>query len=131
MLLALQTAIRAVLLGDGDLAALVSGVYDHVPEGAEFPYVVLGRDITSSPDNTHATLGRRTIVPVHVWSTYAGSAEVVEILDRIQTLLDHQALTVPGQRVTSVLHETTQVLDDPDPDIRHGVADFAVTHWPG
>jgi hypothetical protein len=48
--LAVQRAIYRTLAEDDELQSLVSGVFDDVPEGTEFPYVVIGEG-TLLPDN--------------------------------------------------------------------------------
>jgi hypothetical protein len=65
--LAVQRAIYRTLAEDDELQSLVSGVFDDVPEGTEFPYVVIGEG-TLLPDNYLTGFGREVRVTLHVWS---------------------------------------------------------------
>jgi hypothetical protein len=113
------------LNSDSELRALVTGIFDEVPEGQVHPYVVLG-EAFETPDNTHDTFGREVVITLHTWSRYRGYAEVLRITDRIITLLDHQPLSITGHNVIAVRHEFAQTLRDPDPEIRHVPIRFRV-----
>lgn len=120
----LQTAIYTVLDGDATLGGLVTGVFDFVPEGQQKPYVVVG-EAYATPRNSQDRYGRRNTETIHVWSDHLGYSEVNTIMDRIVELLDHQSLTVTDHDVVLANLDFSQTLDDPDPDIRHGVLRFA------
>lgn len=122
----LQTAVYAKLSGDATLTALITGVFDHVPEGTGYPYVVVG-EAFATPRNSQDRKGRRTAENIHVWSDHLGYSELNAIADRIIELLDHQALTVSGHDIVLSNFEFQQTLDDPDPDVRHGVIRFGFT----
>ncbi len=104
----------------------LAGVYDHVPETARRPYVVLGEAI-ETPDNTHDGFGRIVVATLHVWSDYRGHAEQLAICDRLVRLLDHSRQELAGHRCISIRHELTQPLRDPDPKIRHLSVRFRIT----
>ena len=121
----IQTAVHTLLTADSDLMAVISGVYDHVPEGTGFPYVTIGT-FTSTPQGAHDRFGARTTVTLHIWSTYHGRSEVSTVAAHLIRLLDHQTLTVAGH-ITVLTHLQQQVdVPDPDPDIRHRAVRFAV-----
>jgi hypothetical protein len=122
----IQAALYGALTGDSTLMGLVTGIYDWVPEGTATPYVVIGETI-ATPRNAHDRFGRRSVTTIHVWSTHHGFSEINTILSRITAVLDHQPLTVTGHDAVMVHHEFTQTLNDPDPEIRHGVIRFAIT----
>lgn len=123
----IQTAIYTRLTGDATLLALATGgVHDWVPEGTNKPYVHIGETI-ATPRNAHDRFGRRAVTTIHVWSTEHGFSEVNTIKSRITELLDHQPLTVTGHDVVMCHFEFEQNLNDPDPEIRHGVIRFAIT----
>lgn len=122
----LQSAIFSKLDGDATLSGLVTGVFDDVPEGTQYPYVVVG-EAYGTPRNSHDRHGRRNIETLHIWSDYHGYSEVNSIADRVIKLLDHQALTVTGHDVVLAHYEFAQTVEDPDPDIRHLVLRFAFT----
>lgn len=123
--LAVQRAIYRTLAEDDELQSLVSGVFDDVPEGTEFPYVVIGES-TLIPDNYLTGFGREVRVTLHVWSQYRGFAEALEIADRVCQLLDHQPLAVEGWEHIATRLDFMETLHDPDPSLRHVPIQFSV-----
>ncbi|MEU2077103.1 DUF3168 domain-containing protein [Streptomyces sp. NPDC013489] len=125
--LAVQTALYGKLTADAPLMALVTGVYDFVPETAVYPYIHLGEAI-ETPRNAHDRFGRETVVTLHVWDRHRGFKTVLQIGARITALLDHQPLTIPGLAHIVTRYEFGQPLTDPEPpgDIRHLVLRFRI-----
>lgn len=121
----LQTALYQRLTGDTALMADVTGVYDHVPEGAGFPYLVLG-EATATPQGALDRYGRRSTVTLHVWSAYRGYFEALGVVDHLLRLLERQPLAVSGHATVAVRHEQTVTMRDPDADLRHVAVRFAV-----
>lgn len=123
----LQQAIYTRLSGDSELTStLGAGVYDHVPDSAAFPYVVIG-DITSVPNDTMGLTGRDLTVVVHSWSQAKGMKQIAEIADRVDDLLDRWAPTVTGWSATKMLNEFgPESFRDPDGISRHGVARYRI-----
>jgi hypothetical protein len=119
-LLPIQQAIFDRLTGDSELMGLITGVFDHVPEGTAHPYVTVGEVITT-PDNRHGGFGRSVVATLHIWTRTRGHAQGLAIEDRIAQLLDHQPLTLVGHLTVEVRYEFSQTLIDPEPpgDIRH------------
>lgn len=122
-----QAAVYTRLTADEQLAALITGIYDYVPEDAVFPYVTVGEAI-ETPDNTVAGLGRQTVITLHVWTRARGHAKGLTIAARITALLDHQPLTIPGSAHIATRYEFGQTLIDPEPpgDVRHVVLRYRV-----
>jgi hypothetical protein len=105
--------------------ALVSGVFDEVPEGAAYPYVSFGA-ITEVVDDAHDRQGLDTTVVIHVWSDYPGNAQVADIFAAVDAALDRAPLVVAGFADVTIKHESHEVVADPDPDIRHINAQYRV-----
>lgn len=123
---AIQQAFYAVLSGDEDLATLLDRrIYDHVPEGAAYPYMTVGEAV-AQPDNTLNSFGAVTTATVHVWSDYRGFVEPNRIAGQAVSLLDHQPLPVAGHRVVAVRWQQTQPVKDPDPRVRHVIVRLQV-----
>jgi hypothetical protein len=122
-----QTALYAKLTGDPALMGLVTGVHDFVPETAVYPYIHLGEAI-ETPRNAHDRFGRETVPTLHVWDQYRGYKRVLQIGARINALLDHQPLTIPGLKHVATRYEFGQPLTDPEPpgDIRHLVLRYRI-----
>lgn len=114
----IQQAVVQKLRAHAPLTALVSGIYDEVPEQVAHPYVSLG-SITENVDDAHNQRGLEASVVLHVWSKYRGFKEAADILAALDAALDRQPLAVAGFRDVSVAHQQHTELRDPDPDIRH------------
>ncbi|MEE1835759.1 DUF3168 domain-containing protein [Streptomyces sp. SP17KL33] len=122
----LQAAIYAKLTGSAPLMALVTGVYDEVPEDAAYPYVSFGA-VTEFAEDAHDRQGLSSLVVIHVWSTYPGNAEAADIFAALDAALDRVPLTVTGFTDVSIKHDQHSFVKDPDPDIRHVNAQYRVT----
>lgn len=109
---------RAAL--DEILEARSVGVFDHVPETAFKPYVVVG-EMFSISDNAHGTPGFVTIATFSIWSEQRGFREAHEIKDRLLELFDHQPLDVDGFHHVETRFEFSQTLRDPNPNIRRAL----------
>jgi hypothetical protein len=120
-----QVAMYARASADPGLSGRVTGVFDHVPEGQAFPYLVVG-EATATPRGAHDRFGARATVTLHIWSAYHGFAEALAIADDLLRLFDHQPLTVDGHDTVYVHHEQTVTLRDPDADLRHVAVRFAI-----
>ncbi len=66
-------------------------VYDAVPQGASYPYVVIGDEIADNADFV-ASAKEQRLIYLSVWSIYEGQKEVKEIMGRIHDLLNRQRL---------------------------------------
>lgn len=129
---AVQVGIRAVLLGDAQLVAMLSddqSVWDEPPEDEGYPYVHIG-EVTSIIDGTHSGQGRQVVETIHSWARSRTAALVNEIGARVVAALDlqHVALdaAVSGVTVWMVRHEFSQTMRDPDRTIRHRIDRFRI-----
>lgn len=120
------TALTDLLADDPRFSGSVPAVYDHVPQEAVFPYVVIGDDMSVDFD-TDDTTGSDTEVTVHVWSQFRGRGEVKKIQREIHNALHRHDLSVDGSvtTVTAESEEARSLVDD-DGLTRHGVQDFRV-----
>jgi hypothetical protein len=114
----LQTAIYSKLVGQSSLMAIVSGVWDEVPEPAVFPYVSFG-SISEFPDDQHDAQGLNALVTVHIWSKAPGNGEMYDVFAQVDAALDRTQMTVSGFRDVFIKQAQHSVVPDPDPDIRH------------
>lgn len=90
-----QKAVYEKLTGDTTLMAMITGVFDHVPERSEFPYVTVG-DIRANDNSVKAAQGYQLDLNINVYSRGKGRKEVLEIMSKIQEVLVGQSLTVVG-----------------------------------
>ncbi|MBN67169.1 MAG: hypothetical protein CMM94_06360 [Rickettsiales bacterium] len=93
--LEVQKAIYAELNGDVSLGALVSGVFDRVREGTQFPYVVLG-EAEAQHWQTVSHSGQEVSALVHVFSREGGRKECMEIMEQVYALLHEAELVLSG-----------------------------------
>jgi hypothetical protein len=101
-LLAVQTAVYAVLSGDATLATLVGGVaniQNYEPEEPPTEFVFVGNAI----ERAYNTMGGNVVgfgwevqLTVHIYSYYKGDINALNILNRVTTLLNQQPPTVAG-----------------------------------
>ena len=124
---ALQAAIYAKLTASAPLMALVSGVFDSVPQDyADFPYVAIGEDTLAEWDGDDFT-GEECTVTIHVWSRADGRKETKIAQGYIHDALHRQTLSVSGYNSVDCVREFSDTLLDPDGHTRHGVQQFRVT----
>jgi len=105
---AFQAALFEVLT-----SALSVPVYDAVPEGSTFPYVVIGDDNAVESDSFSTTRDDRTI-RLTVWSAMVGKKEVREIAADIRAALHRQRLTLTTGRLVHMWIEREQITRDAD-----------------
>lgn len=124
----LQQAVYTALTGDVTLMAMVTGVHDHVPQGAAFPYITIGES-TAIGWSVVGVSGIETTLVLHVWSRKRGHKEVKQILAEIHRVLHDAALTVPGHALVWLRYGFSQTSLDPDGATYHGIAHYdAVTN---
>jgi hypothetical protein len=141
---AVYTAIVARLKADGTLTAMLAsapadiggaGVYNHVPQKATRPYVLVGSG-TEIPFNTMgngnaAKWGGNCTVLIKAVSQKPSDTEALAILGRVKALLDGQPLTVQGFPDASAQFEDLQPIFTEDAPglqypLRHAPAVFRV-----
>lgn len=120
-----QVAMFAVLSADPVLSGMGVGVYDDVPEGAPFPYVVIG-ECMETPGGSHGRFGMEVVPTIHVWSAYRGNAEVAAIADRVVALFHQRPLEIAGHDHISTRFEYRQTLRDPVQRLRHVPVRFRI-----
>ena len=123
--LEVQTAIYNTLSGDATLAALVTGIYDHVPQETTYPYVVIA-DMMMEEFDTQTWDGALMTLNVHVWSRKRGRKECMTIFGHLRRLLHDQDLVVSGHCHVLCQRDYSEVFLDPDGVTRHGVMRFRI-----
>ena len=125
----LQKAAYAALAADAPLAGLIGAdaIYDHVPQRAAFPYVVI--DQTRINDwSTGTERGSEHLLTLHVWSRYEGKRETYAIADAIRAVFEDTDLPLDDNRLINLTHQYSDLKRDPDGETYHGVLRFrAVT----
>jgi len=126
----LQQAVYGALTGDSALMALVRGVYDHVPQGSAFPYVVIGEG-TARAWGAAGLDGIEATLAIHVWSRERGLREIKTVSAEIHRIPHDASLALAGHTLVSLRFAFAESALEPDGATRHGVISFrAVTHTP-
>lgn len=120
----MQSAIQAAIFEQ--LQPLGFPVYDHVPQGSAFPYIVIGED-TSNQWDTDDSVGTDATCTIHVWSRERGKREVKLIMDAIYERLHRSEFAIVGGSLIECQGEFAESFLDPDGLTRHGVIRFRLT----
>jgi hypothetical protein len=122
----LQRSIYNRLSSDTTLGAVVTGVFDDIPQGTAFPYVQVGQEtITDIGGKDYDA--RSFLINVDIFSRYHGTGQVKQIADIVVGLIHEQSLTVSGQKIVSIrLENSPLIIRDPKDNTRHGVLRFRV-----
>lgn len=116
----IQTAIYTRLASQ-----LTTPVYDDVPQGAEYPYTVIGDD-TSVEWDGDTFLGAESTLTVHTWSRYSGRGEVKQIMGSIYSALHRHDLVIQDAHTVICDWEFEETFLEADGKTRHGVQRFRV-----
>lgn len=106
--LAYQTAVYGLLD-----AGLTCEVYDSVPPGAAYPYVVIDSVIAANAD----TLNERkddAFLYLSVWSNKDGQFEVHSIIEEIEAALHNQRPTLSTGRAVILRVNSTRTMRESD-----------------
>ena len=109
--IALRKAVRAALIADAPLLALLGGakIYDEAPRDALTPYVTFG-DALARELSTSLYPGLEQVLVLHVWSMQGGAREGLEIADRIAFLLDDAAMTLDTHRLINLRFSAVETI---------------------
>ena len=120
-----QVAVYQDLIAYTPLMNRVTGVYDHVPQGTAYPYVVIGED-TAIEWDTDTSDGVESTLTIHVWSRLKGRRETKEIMELIYDALHRAELQIEGLHSVFCYWEFSETFLDPDGETRHGVTRFRI-----
>lgn len=121
----LQQAIFSELNGAGITGegSVSVSVYDDVPEGATYPYIVIGEETANNVSVKDKDAHEHTLT-LHVWSQYRGRKEIKTIMQEIYTELHDNAISVSGASLVNLKQEFERTLMESDGITRHGVIRF-------
>ena len=118
----LQAAYYQILQQDDVLGEWVSGIYDQLPQGAAFPYVVFGR--SSSTDwSVKKSRGMQSLITLHVYGAQS-KLQVLRILDRIYELLQGSSPNLEGHQLVAIRFEYHDVDRREESGIYQGIIRF-------
>lgn len=119
---ALQEQIHTILTSDAAVTSLLGGayVYDHVPRGADFPYVTFGRS-TMSDWSTASDTGAEHVITLHVWSEAGGRKQTLDIMEAMRSALAEADIALSGHRLINFRHEFSEARREDDGETLHGI----------
>ena len=122
----LQKTVFTALNGGSitnEQGASISGVFDDVPAGTDYPYIRIGEETVV--DNATKTLdSNEHTITIHCWSQYAGMKEIKLLMQQVYTILHDSSLSVSGANLINLRHEFETTLLEGDGITRHGVMRF-------
>ena len=119
------TKITSGTLTDVAGTSITTKVFDDVPEGTAYPYVIIGEETATNFGTKDKDANEHTLT-IHVWSQYRGRKEIKEIMSEIYTSLHNSDITLSGASLVNIRHEFEQTLLEADGITRHGVMRFRV-----
>ena len=119
----IQKSIYQALKDDVDITAVVTGVYDEVPQGTKYPYIVIGED-TALQWDTGSSVGAESTLTIHVWSRDYGRRECKEIMSLVYDVLHEAELSIDDAHAVFCYWEFAETFLDTDGKTRHGVMRF-------
>lgn len=123
---ALQQAIFATLSLNGDVKDCVGDpprIFDAVPRGAPFPYIVIGDD-KESDWSTATEPGTSHALTVHIWSRAAGRKETRQAAQAVIGALNGAELTLDGQALIDLRYLESESSRESDGETVHAQLRF-------
>jgi len=101
-------------------------LYDSAPEDPVFPYLTYGPMRSEDISADGAVINTHTMT-LHIWSRYAGRAEVMEVLRAVTLALDNGAMPLTGLSLVRAQVTYTDIFRAPDGQTLHGLIRYALT----
>ncbi|MEI9887042.1 MAG: DUF3168 domain-containing protein [Rhizomicrobium sp.] len=121
---ALQQAIFATLAASSEVHdAVGTRLFDAVPRGAAFPYIVIGDDregdwsTATEPGTSHA-------LTIHIWSRAAGRKETRLAAEAVIGALNGAELTLDGQTLIDLRYLESESIRESDGETVHAQLRF-------
>jgi hypothetical protein len=124
LLLELQTAAQARLVGDGTLMGIITGVFDRAPEHQPYPYISYGVHTDGPWPVFGGKDGSQALFMLDIWSGDSGSPdECYAVLAEVRRLLvttpSNPPLTLPHWGLTRLAYQFSTILYEAQYGIRH------------
>ncbi|HYD17051.1 MAG TPA: DUF3168 domain-containing protein [Patescibacteria group bacterium] len=111
------------------LASGASGVYDHVPPGSAFPYIVLGM-MRAEPFETQRGGGYDIVLEVQSYSRALGMKEARGLMEAVASALHDETFPIEGQRLVFCRLVAQESRLSPDGETRTGSQRFRLLTEP-
>lgn len=120
-----QLSLYGKLTADSTLMALITGVYDYVPQNQAFPFITIG-DVAWNDRSSHTTDGYTGDFTIHVWTEAHGRKTNYAIQKRIDELINTGTITISGWNNLSMRRTLTNTLVEADTLTVHGVCRYRI-----
>ena len=121
----IQKAIVAKLKASTALMAIVTGVYDSVPQGSNYPFIIVGDD-RHEDRSTDDGIRREVRILIHVWSRFRGREQVKQIQYLIELALNRQKLSISGYEFVGMHFVNSDSFLEADELTRQGIIEFNI-----
>lgn len=120
---ALRAAIRARLVADAGVAALIDGrVYTQAPQSIAFSWLELGAAQDLPFEDGGCINGIETFLDIHAWArSQKAASEVILINAAVKRCLHNQIFPLDGHVLQSMRITSARTMRDPDGTTWHGV----------
>ena len=120
----LQKAIYQILAASLPLQSIVAGrIFDEVPQGEDYPYIVIGDD-DLKPWDLDCKLGFEALITIHAFSRYKGRKEAKEIGAKIYDLLHNASIVTDNFKSAVCVLDMQTTMVEGDGVTRHLVVRF-------
>ncbi len=127
----LQKAVYGALTNNSQLVTALGGtkIFDHSPEKADFPYVILGR-ATATDWSTSTEDGKSHLITIHSWSGQPAKQEIWAIQQLINDSLHDVNLLAQDHHIINLRMELCEVRHDRESGYLHGIMRFSAVTEP-
>ncbi|PIR33982.1 MAG: hypothetical protein COV36_01825 [Alphaproteobacteria bacterium CG11_big_fil_rev_8_21_14_0_20_44_7] len=125
ILLETQEAVFAALDGDATLSGMINGIFDFVPQQTNFPYIMFGES-SAREFSAKGTEGYSVNLKLNIFSDKKGREEVLQIMERLKSLLHEQSLTIAGFEHVSTYFTSANSERDRSGKVYSGEIIFAI-----
>ncbi len=122
----------SALSADAGIQSLLGSpprLFEHVPDGTAFPYLVIGGGATLEA-GTDTGQGSFHRLVLHVWSRERGMSECRAVMDAVRSVLHEAALALSGRTLTYLRFSGSDVLRETDGRTFHGIVRFIARSEP-
>lgn len=121
----LQKAIHQELIANVPLVSALGDakIYDHNPEAAGFPYIVLG-EATCTDWSTSTEDGNQHNFMLHIWSRRSDRQQIYNIQQILRDSLHDSELSAADHHIINLRLELCEVRTDVESGHMHGVMRF-------
>ena len=120
-LFGLQQSLFQALSGDTMLMDIATHIYDHLPDDATYPCIVIG-DAKEEDIAADAAIAHKVTATIYCYSKASGRKQTLNMLQRLHGLLHHGNLNLNGATVSHIRVQEMQTRLHPSHELVEGIA---------